>query len=236
MEGFSRSGLIREVIELASVGSTNTYALDGGRPGLLVSASTQTAGRGRKGRSWFSPPDANLYFTLTIEGSDPRLSLAAGVAVREALQEIVGPEPKVEIKWPNDLIIGARKVCGILCESRSGITAIVIGINVNQRVFPPELESTAGSLSLVLGRDLCRLQVLGRVVASLDEWLQLFLRSGFEPVRRSFLDHGLLDGHRLLTEEGEPCRIMDLHEDGQLLISVAGRLRKIVSGSILLER
>lgn len=235
MEDSFRSGLIREVIELSCVGSTNTYALDEGRAGLLVNASAQTAGRGRKGRTWFSPPDENLYFTLTVQGNDPRLSLAAGVALREALQGIVGPEPRVEIKWPNDLIVHAKKVCGILCESRGGITAIGIGLNVNQRRFPPELESKAASLALVLGRDLCRRQVLEQVLASLQEWLPLFFHSGFGPVRRSFLKHGLLEGHRLLTEEGEPCSIVDLHEDGQLLISVAGTPRKIVSGSILIK-
>ncbi|HPA84788.1 MAG TPA: hypothetical protein PLJ30_08265, partial [Deltaproteobacteria bacterium] len=89
MANISSTGIVREIIELHSVGSTNTVALDSGRPGLLVVASERTAGRGRKGRTWFSPAGTNLYMTLTVDTNDPRLPLVAGVAVREALSELM---------------------------------------------------------------------------------------------------------------------------------------------------
>ncbi len=228
--------IVQEVVELPRVGSTNTLALDSGRAGLLVTASEQTEGRGRKGRSWFSPPGSNLYATLTVGMVDPRLSLVAGVALREALAGIAGNDFPVEIKWPNDLIVQGRKVCGILCEARRGITAVGMGINVNQAAWPAGLESRATSLALVLGREMSKEQVLHRAVEALDRWLVLFTIQGFGPVRRNYLEHGLLSTHELLTEEGAPCSIVDLNEDGHLLIDVAGAPRELVSGSIVIRQ
>ena len=234
MKELSCTGLIGEVIELQSVGSTNTVALDAGRPGLLVVASEQTAGRGRKGRAWFSPPGANLYMTLTVNGNDPRLPLVTGVAVREALSEMIGNLAPVEIKWPNDLIVHGRKICGILCESRGGVTAVGAGVNVNQIAWPYGLQSKATSLALVLGREVHKDQVLKRIIRAMDAWFPRFDRQGFEPVRKSFLAHGLLKDREITTEEGRPCSIVDMSADGHLLINVAGTLKELVNGSILI--
>lgn len=236
MAGTPFPPIVQEVVDLPCVGSTNTIALDSGRAGLLVTASEQTEGRGRKGRSWFSPPGANLYATLTVAMVDPRLPLVAGVALREALAEITGSDFPVEIKWPNDLIVQGRKICGILCEARRGITAVGMGINVNQAAWPAGLESMATSLAQVLGREVDKERVLHRAAESLDRWLTLFTSQGFGPVRRNYLEHGLLSTHELLTEEGGPCSIVGLNEDGHLLIDVAGEPRELVSGSIVIQQ
>ncbi|MGB4108819.1 MAG: biotin--[acetyl-CoA-carboxylase] ligase [Desulfomonilia bacterium] len=232
MANISSTGIVREIIELHSVGSTNTVALDSGRPGLLVVASEQTAGRGRKGRTWFSPAGTNLYMTLTVDTNDPRLPLVAGVAVREALSVLMVKSALLEVKWPNDLIVHGRKLCGILCESRGGITAVGIGVNVNQLAWPPDLADSATSLALILGREVQRQEVLRLVLTEVEKWLFIFARQGFEPVRRNYLEHGLLKSYALTTEEGVPCSVVDMNSDGHLLINAAGTLKELVSGSI----
>ena len=232
MAKISSTGIVREIVELHSVGSTNTVALDSGRPGLLVVASEQTAGRGRKGRTWFSPAGTNLYMTLTVDTNDPRLPLVAGVAVREALSVLMVKSALLEVKWPNDLIVHGRKLCGILCESRGGITAVGIGVNVNQLAWPPDLADSATSLALILGREVQRQEVLRLVLTEVEKWLFIFARQGFEPVRRNYLEHGLLKSDALTTEEGVPCSVGDMNSDGHLLINAAGTLKELVSGSI----
>jgi len=232
MAKISSTGIVREIVELHSVGSTNTVALDSGRPGLLVVASEQTAGRGRKGRTWFSPAGTNLYMTLTVDTNDPRLPLVAGVAVREALSVLMVKSALLEVKWPNDLIVHGRKLCGILCESRGGITAVGIGVNVNQLAWPPDLADSATSLALILGREVQRQEVLRLVLTEVEKWLFIFARQGFEPVRRNYLEHGLLKSYALTTEEGVPCSVVDMNSDGHLLINAAGTLKELVSGSI----
>ena len=232
MAKISSTGIVREIVELHSVGSTNTVALDSGRPGLLVVASEQTAGRGRKGRTWFSPAGTNLYMTLTVDTNDPRLPLVAGVAVREALSVLMVKSALLEVKWPNDLIVHGRKLCGILCESRGGITAVGIGVNVNQLAWPPDLADSATSLALILGREVQRQEVLRLVLTEVEKWLFIFARQGFEPIRRNYLEHGLLKNYALTTEEGVPCSVVDMNSDGHLLINAAGTLKELVSGSI----
>ncbi len=230
-----RTGVVREVIELAAVDSTNTFALDSGRAGLLVIASEQTSGRGRMGRSWFSPKTGNVYMTITLDNADPRLSILTGAVVRECLSDILKDMVPVEIKWPNDILVNGKKICGILCETRK-ITAIGIGINVNQTTWPPDLEGNVTSLSEILGGPLDTLEVIHRVVAGFNRWYSLFLNEGFVPVREYFLEHGLLKEHRVETEEGFPCAILGLDQYGHLLINVSGRVRELVSGTVVLRK
>ncbi|HOX00025.1 MAG TPA: biotin--[acetyl-CoA-carboxylase] ligase [Deltaproteobacteria bacterium] len=231
----SGTGIIREVIELKSVGSTNTRALEEGRTGLLVVADEQTGGRGRHGRPWFSPGGRNVYLTLTVGSTDARLSIVAGVAAHEAVSSLLGHGAAVEIKWPNDLLVRGRKLCGILCETRGGLAAVGIGLNVNGLSWPPELAGRATSLEEVLGSPLEVSLVTERLASSLEKWLALFMQEGFEPVRARFLLHGMLKGHDLATEQGEPCTVVGMEPDGRLIIDVSGSRRFLVSGTVLIK-
>ncbi len=223
--------LIREHIELDTVDSTNTYALNAARPGLLVTARSQTEGRGRQGRRWFSPPTGNIYMTLTLPAPDPRLCLVAGAAVRETLAGLLGGV-EVRIKWPNDILILGRKVCGILCEARGGVAALGIGVNVNQSEWPAELTDSATSLKLVSLRALPLDDVLQTLVAGLDRWLVLYRDHGFEPVRAAFLEHGPRPGSPGRLEDGTPCVMLGLSAEGFLEVEVEGRRRTIISGDV----
>ena len=223
--------LIQEHIHLDEVDSTNRYALDAGRVGLLVTAETQTKGKGTKGRTWFSPAGTNLYMTITVGKPEARFSLVTGVAVREALSGIL-PGRRINIKWPNDIIISGSKVCGILCESKGGLTAIGIGINVNQTSWPDELSDTAVSLAQISGRHYDPDQIMIQVISHFNQWFALFHRDGFSPIRQRFLEYGLLQDYKLYTAEGHSCTIVDLDMEGHLLVDVSGKLKTLVSGSL----
>jgi BirA family biotin operon repressor/biotin-[acetyl-CoA-carboxylase] ligase len=151
-----------------TIGSTNdvasSLAAGGGHEGAVVIAETQTAGRGRRGRRWFSPPGSGLYVSLVLapgrarsapERATALVTLAAGVALAEAIDTVTGLRP--EIKWPNDLIVGRRKVAGILAEGVAGlarpIASIVVGygINVGAAGIAPELGDRATSLEREAG-------------------------------------------------------------------------------------
>src|SRR5579872_5735087 len=149
-------------------GSTNdlaSAAADRGEPeGTTFVAGAQTAGRGRRGREWFSPPGSGLYFSTIVRRASiaPWLTLAGGVAVAEGIRTATGLP--VQIKWPNDIVStsgagfrGRRKVAGILAEAASGhdgvhYVVLGIGINVGPASFPPELSDRAGSIESELGR------------------------------------------------------------------------------------
>ncbi|HHO77391.1 MAG TPA: biotin--[acetyl-CoA-carboxylase] ligase [Deltaproteobacteria bacterium] len=225
------SGFISEYIELDEVDSTNRVALDTGKAGLLVTARSQTLGRGTKGRTWFSPYGKNLYLTITVGKPDQRFPLVAGVALHEAISLFV-PRSDVSIKWPNDIVVFGQKVCGILCEAKGSMTAVGIGINVNQTSWPDDLKDSAVSLAQVSARQYELNAVLKQAVSSIQHWFTLFYNEGFAPVRQRFLQFGLLNGYKLLTDEGLACTIVDLNMEGYLLINVSGRLKTLSGGTI----
>ena len=186
------SGEPRLVRTFESVDSTNERALAlaaaGAPDGSIVSAAEQTAGRGRRGRSWHSP-GGGLYLSYIVRAVDalPQpalLTLAAGVAVVEAIRDATGLTPA--LKWPNDIVIGEppRKLAGILTEasgvgSRLEYAVIGIGINVSTAAFPPDLATLATSLGLELGREIDRKRVQDALVVALDRGVAR-LREGRE--------------------------------------------------------
>ena len=174
---------------LKTVDSTNEEvkrrAANGEPEGLVVAAEEQTAGKGRLGRNWQSHADGGVYFTILIRPELPpsdiaSITLAAGYAVCLAVRSYTGCDAR--IKWPNDIIIGTKKVCGILTEmaaqsDRLDYVAIGIGINVNQSKFPDEITDKATSLLLETGNKLDRSDFLAAVIKQLDTVLNSFLVS-----------------------------------------------------------
>lgn len=156
------------------VGSTNDEAQKlaeaGAADGLVVIAERQTAGRGRRGAEWFSPPGESLAFSLVARPGEPkpmwpRLALAAGVAVAEAIER---HGLAAGIKWPNDVWVGRRKVAGVLVEAGRDFAIIGIGLNVNTLEFPPEVAETATSLALETGEPSDRAETLVAVLRRLE--------------------------------------------------------------------
>jgi len=180
-----RFGRVLHLLE--ETGSTNAVALalaqGGAEDGTVVAAEKQTAGRGRLGRRWVSPEGENLYCSIilrTIPASPRGLSwvpLVAAVAAARAVDAIA--LLSVQLKWPNDILLGERKVGGILCESSGlatsgraldGIVSVGIGINVNTQrsAFPGEIRETATSLSIEAGRSIDRTALLAFLLNALE--------------------------------------------------------------------
>ncbi|HEY7543426.1 MAG TPA: biotin--[acetyl-CoA-carboxylase] ligase, partial [Blastocatellia bacterium] len=176
------------LIRLDTVTSTNDIAREmagrGAEEGLVVTAKEQSAGRGRKGREWASPAGEGLYLSLLlrprIRAADASLlSLSAALAVAETLRFDFRIE--ADIKWPNDILVNERKVCGILVEVTSTgpdthRIILGIGVNLNHRSFPPELRVTATSLRLETGEpvaiDEFRDQLLELIAYWYEQWLK----------------------------------------------------------------
>ncbi len=193
------------------IDSTNdrarTLAASGEPEGTVILADEQTRGRGRAERTWHSPPGLGLYMSIILRPEAPAsraplLGLMAAVAGAVALG--------ADIKWPNDLLIGGRKVAGILTEARSAesrIRDVVVGmgININQRLsdFPPEIARTATSLRLVRGRPLERVPVALDILTAFARWYKLWLSAGDARVLEEFQTLAVdLNGRHVRVIEG----------------------------------
>lgn len=177
------------VLRFESLPSTNTelarLASEGADEGLSIVAEEQTAGRGRLQRPWSSPKGAGLYFSILLRPTIaqnywPLITFAAALAVADALHE--ASDLQTDIKWPNDLLSGERKICGILAEAidtTAGRAVIVgIGINLNQHAFPAELAHLATSVSEATGRPAEREMILGALLRGLSRWYSLLHEPG----------------------------------------------------------
>jgi len=174
------------ILRLKSVDSTNTYlkrlAAEGAAEGTAVIAEQQSAGRGRMGRSFVSPEGEGAYMSWLIRPScEPSeaasITAHAAAAVCMALERTAGVSP--ELKWINDLYLGGKKICGILCESSVGADAIEfivigIGLNVNTPSFPEELSDKAGSLFTQTGRRFARAELEQAIIKELERMYALW--------------------------------------------------------------
>jgi BirA family biotin operon repressor/biotin-[acetyl-CoA-carboxylase] ligase len=220
--------------------STNDRALEllgeGGPDGALVTADEQTAGRGRLGRGWSSPPGRDLYASVILRpGLRPpsfgAVSLAVAVGLREGLIALFGePMHAIKLKWPNDLWLDGRKLGGILCEARwrgrEVELVIGFGINVHREAdeFEPELQDRATSLAMHLPPSARRgrAAILAAVLAELERTLELFFAGGFAAIRSKYEPHCLVIGATIDVEEPNGRRFMalaeSLDEDGALRV------------------
>lgn len=206
--------LVREILVFASTGSTNDVAArlgrEGAAGGLVIFAEQQTAGRGRFGRAWVSPPGAGIWVSLVLRPELPaekwhRLTLAAALAVRAALARVAGLE--AELKWPNDVFVRQRKIAGVLVESfldRDGrrFAVLGIGVNVHQVEFPPELRLTATSLQLATGQPVARPALAAELLWSLARKLSLLKDAEFSNLIREAESCSVLLGREVETAVG----------------------------------
>jgi BirA family transcriptional regulator, biotin operon repressor / biotin---[acetyl-CoA-carboxylase] ligase len=188
----------RRIYHFFKTDSTNAVALrlgEAGEPhGAVVLAEEQTAGRGRAGRSWTSEKSAGIYCSILLRppvppAHAPLLTLVAGLAARDAAAEDLDSLP--DIRWPNDVLVGGRKFCGILTEmhaepDRIHYAVIGIGMNVNQTKMPADLANIATSLRIETGKVHSRLELLIRLLRHLDRYYNQFLADGALPMIRRF--------------------------------------------------
>jgi BirA family biotin operon repressor/biotin-[acetyl-CoA-carboxylase] ligase len=246
------SGLVARVDLHESLASTSDRALELAAAGegplpLLVLAERQTGGRGRGTNRWWSAAGA-LTFSLVLEVPPasltpdrwPQLSLAAGLAVCEMLEELV-PRAECRVKWPNDVFVNDKKVCGILCESVPGWRdrlVLGIGLNVNNSLSqaPPDVRQTAISLVDVAGgaRDLTA--VLLALLDRFDErWRQL-VSGHFADQTAAFRQRCFLTGKTLTVVSGGRThvgRCQGIDDAGELLLHTEAGIARIVAGTIV---
>lgn len=245
------------VVRIESTASTNAdlAALAHDNPdlgeGYVLVAATQTAGKGRQGRSWTSLKGTGLYFSLLLKpGIAPlrasTLPIVVGYGVAMAVRKLI-PESNAKLKWPNDIQIDGRKLCGILCEMHSrgeSVDHIIagVGINVNLDVddLPPETASIATSLSAVLGRRLDMDDVLARILESIGKAYEAWLIDGFEAIRGGVMSIDALYGQHITVDRGAgpiSGTASGIAPDGALLlVRDDGGVESIYSGDAHLRR
>ena len=224
----------KNVVYYDEIDSTNNRAKEAGdngaAHGTLFVADMQVAGKGRRGRVWKSPSGSSIYMTILLYPDippvkAPQLTLLMAIAVAEGIQEVTGLETK--IKWPNDIVISKKKICGILTEmGTNGVkinyVLIGVGINVNLKEFPEEMQDKATSLLLEGGHEYDRNQVIALVMKYFEINYEKFIQTC------DFM-HLLDDYHRILANLDQPVRVIDgdrsfegicrgIDEKGELLV------------------
>lgn len=238
----------RTVHHFESTESTNRVAFelaqDGAFHGEVVIAEAQTAGKGRRGRSWASPAGKNLYCSVILRpeippARAPELTLVAAVALAETLREAGAG---AGIKWPNDVQLDGRKVAGILTELSADVERVqfvVVGIGVNLNAtaedFPPEVAGLATSLKLARGAVVPRALFTAALLTRLEQWLDTWNEQGFGPVRDAWKKLSSILGHEVLvrSEQKELRGVAeDIDDGGALLLRVGDSLERVLAGDV----
>jgi BirA family transcriptional regulator, biotin operon repressor / biotin---[acetyl-CoA-carboxylase] ligase len=235
-----------------TTGSTNVmaehFANEGAPEGAIVVAECQTRGKGRKGRLWSSPAGKGIYVSFILRppispNEAPKLTLMASVAFAEAIRECT--RLNAEIKWPNDILIGGKKVAGILTEIKAEMdrihhVVIGVGINVNTppESFPADILDKATSLYIESGKTVSRTIVLRSCLEHLEKYYEMVKSQGFASVMKRWKELSMMIGSPVRVEVIDDTytgTVKDISEDGYLIIrDQDGRLRQIISGDVFL--
>lgn len=225
-------------------------ARDGVKEGVVVFAESQTKGRGRLGRKWISPPRKGLWFSVLLRPDlrpqeATQLTVAAATALRRAIQNETGLQP--EIKWPNDILIGGKKVAGILTELSAELDHVkhlILGIGVDANLaageFPPELRKLATSLKIESGKTISRPDLAVEILRELDRDYRRVCSRQFESLADEWEEHCTTIGQQVQIQIGERRirgRAESLDDDGALRLRTEhGRLERIIGGDVTLEK
>lgn len=236
-------------IDLAMCASTNDEAARmaraGAQHGTVVIAERQTSGRGRDGRPWASPPGRGLYLSAVLRpplplADVPPMTLAIGVGVCDAVRATGVPGT---LKWPNDMLVGSRKLAGVLVEAQSQgprLEAVIVGIGVNLTAFepgevPPEIAARAISLEEAAGAPIDRESFIAALLAHVEHWVDHYTAVGLEDVIPAWTDrmaHGLRA--RAIVDGAAVVGMMaGLDGDGSLLLRDADdMIHRVRSGDV----
>lgn len=229
--------------------STNTRAKalaeEGAAHGTLVVAEQQNAGKGRRGRGWSSPPGTGIWMSMVLRpdilpAQASMLTLAAALGVSEGIRRATGMTP--QIKWPNDLVLSRKKICGILTEMTTELDTIQyvvvgMGINVNMEEFPEEISKLASSLYLESGKKWKRGPLIGAMAQALEEYYEIFLHTKDFRLLREEYEKQLANLNRPVTVLAPGgsydgiCRGID--NEGELLVEREDKtICRVLSGEV----
>jgi BirA family biotin operon repressor/biotin-[acetyl-CoA-carboxylase] ligase len=244
-------GIGRTVLHVAEIDSTNRGLIDLGKAGIeagtVLVADHQTRGRGKGSRAWFSKPSGSLCVSVLIRtqrglADAPQLTLLGAVALWEAIADQTGIA--AGIKWPNDLLVDGRKICGMLAEAYTDLAGdldfVVLGFGLNvaidQADFPEELRNSATSLSTLARRAVDPVGILNSFFDSLKVWLPLWESVGVSAFASTWTRHAEHLGQVVqITDGDEPtlARLLGLADDGALrILDETGSIRLVHSGEI----
>jgi len=230
-----------------TVGSTNdeakTLARNGAEAGTVVSALEQTAGRGRRGRTWSSPP-GNLYASVILRPACPvgraaQLGFVAAVAIGAALDELAAGAAAIAYKWPNDVLTGSCKIAGILLESETGsddsLAFLIIGVGANLASAPSETEFPATSFAAEGWPPPAPQMALAAFLQHFEIWAGRWEHQGFGPVRAAWRARAFALGGQIRARLETMIlygRFVDIDQQGALLLETGGELRRISAGDV----
>jgi BirA family biotin operon repressor/biotin-[acetyl-CoA-carboxylase] ligase len=244
----------RDIQVFEQTTSTNDVAeklaRDGVREGVVVFAESQTKGRGRLGRVWMSPTRKGLWFSVLLRPNlrpqeTTQLTVISATALRRAIKTVTGIT--ADIKWPNDLLIGGKKVAGILTEMSAEVDRVRhiilgIGLDVNQETneFAPELRKIATSLRIEAGEPVCRAEIATEILRELDFDYARILAGKFSEVADEWEAACITIGKNVAVHTGDRKfrgHAESLDDDGALLVRTEhGLLERVIGGDVTLEK
>ena len=238
-----------QIVYYEETDSTNNRAKDAGEKGIghgtLFVADRQSAGKGRRGRRWVSPSGTSIYMSLLLRpeiapNSAPMLTLVMGLSVAEGIRKVTGMD--AGIKWPNDIVINKKKICGILTEMAAEMeyisyVVIGVGINVNQREFPSEIRNMATSLCVEDGHTYQRSEIVAAVLEQFEKNYKTFTESKDLS--------GIQDAYNaILVNRGQEVKVLEpgneyeafaegINKTGELIVALPdGSKKEIFSGEV----
>lgn len=238
----------RKVYYFDETDSTNNdvrkLMAEGAGHGILAVADKQTAGKGRRGRTWISPAGANIFMSIGLKpelspDKASMLTLVMALAICDTIHEVTGLDSR--IKWPNDIVVNGKKVCGMLTEMEAELdcihsVVIGIGINVNQQEMPEEIRETATSLFLESGEKIIRAHIIEKAMEYFEDYYAQFMEKGDLSLLKEAYNARLVNmdaGVRVLDPRGEYEGIAKgINTEGELLVERNGETVRVYAGEV----
>lgn len=252
-EGLRTKRFGKSILFSREIDSTNKRAKElamyGAPEGTVVIAETQKEGRGRLGREWLSP-NGGLYFSVILRPklrpkATSKLTFVAGLAVAKVLDEMF--DLKVETKWPNDVLVNRRKICGIISEMNTtdetvNFVVVGVGVNVNfdvTKVFPKQLRKTATSLENEIGQKIQLEELFKMLLEQVENIYGIFLEEGFDSILEKWKSYASFLARRVevttLTEKMNGVA-SDIDHEGALVLKMEdGTIRQVLAGDVSLQ-
>jgi BirA family transcriptional regulator, biotin operon repressor / biotin---[acetyl-CoA-carboxylase] ligase len=239
VEPLLRGRFGRPYTHVAETESTQALIDDDAPEGAVATADVQTAGRGRRGRTWEAPRGSSILCSVALRPPEsrrfPELSLVGGMAAADTVERVLGLS--VQIKWPNDVMVNRYKVAGVLAEARGGLVVLGIGINVNQArdELPAETAAPAASLRTIDGVVRERAPILADLLDDLERTYESWREGGLDALYDTLGARDFLRGRRV-SVDGVAGVATAIDREGRLAVEVGGARRVVESGEVTYEQ